>query len=805
MQQVIEVLDDAAASGIVEQLSPPFGRLRFSHGLIRETLYEGICSARRQLLHRNIGEILETLCAGDLERHVSELAHHFCQAAPAGVAEKAVDYAVRAGQRAMRLLAYEEAVGHFELALQTLHLVEEPRDDLRCELLLGLGTAQGVAGDRTRSQETFIRAADAARATGDPQRLAEAALGLGRQSPFDEAFEAPRKSHHPLVQLLEEALAALPAEDTPLRARLLSRLANSVFWKPDSDERRRLLVREAVAMAERLGDSGALAEALSNKRIALMGPGGAEERLADSTRVLRLAAETGDEERELQARKARLYDLLELSAAASADVEIERIEELARALRQPRYLADAEMIRAMRALMDGKLDEGGELARRALRLNQQVRPEIAVTLYGGQMFRTVWREKGQLAELEKGVKAVLDQVGPMPGTSCALAFVRSEQGKREEARAEFERMAADGFANIPCEVAWTAVMANLTEVCCFLDDRPRARVLYGELLPFAAMNVVLGPVPFACWGPIAHFLGMLAATMGEKNAAAEHFECALEAETQMRMPATRARTQYEYGRMLVRSGSPDAKRGAELLAAALETARSLRMTVLEEKVAVLLAESPDQTADARAEAPPQSTPNVFRREGEYWTIAYEGRALRLRDTKGVAYLAELLRNPGREMFALDLARVGEAHVGGNSRRSEAGSAVPGDPGDAGRLLDGQAKAAYRRRLDGLHDEVDEAERSNDPERAGKAREKIGFLTEEVARAIGLGGRDRDAASVVERARASVTIAIRATLRRISENHPALGRHLAASVKTGRFCAYTPDPRSASSWSVETAI
>ena len=90
------------------------------------------------------------------------------------------------------------------------------------------------------------------------------------------------------------------------------------------------------------------------------------------------------------------------------------------------------------------------------------------------MFRTVWREKGQLAELETGMKAILDQEAPTPAASSALAFVRSEQGKREEARAEFERLAADDFASIPRELAWTAVMANLTEICCFLGDLPRA-------------------------------------------------------------------------------------------------------------------------------------------------------------------------------------------------------------------------------------------------------------------------------------------------------------------------------------------
>src|SRR5262245_41739310 len=272
MEQVTEVLDDAVAAGIVEQVSPPFGRFRFSHALLRETLYEDLSSVRRQLLHRNIGETLERIYAGNLDRHIATLAYHFCQAAPAGVGEKAIDYAVRAGGRAMHLLAYEEAVGHFELALHTLDVVGDSRDDLRCELLLGLGTAQGAAGGRRHSQDAFMQAADAARAAGHAEKFAEAVLGLGRQDAFHDAFEAPRKPDHPLVHLVEEALAGLPAEDSSLRARLLSRLASAIFWKAGSYERRRLLVRGAVEMAERLGDSGALAEALTNKRMALMGP-----------------------------------------------------------------------------------------------------------------------------------------------------------------------------------------------------------------------------------------------------------------------------------------------------------------------------------------------------------------------------------------------------------------------------------------------------------------------------------------------------------------------------------------------------
>jgi tetratricopeptide (TPR) repeat protein len=534
-----------------------------------------------------------------------------------------------------------------------------------------------------------------------------------------------------------------------------------------------------------------------------MNPGAAAERLTDATRVVRLAAETGDQERELQARKARLFDLLELGDAASADVEIERIDELARALRQPRYLADAATIRAMRTLMDGRLDEGGELAERALTLNQRVRPEIATMLYGGQMYRTVWREKGQLAELERGMNAILailDEELPKPSARSAFAFVRSEQGKREEARAEFESVAGE-LASIPREMAWTAVMANLSEVCCFLADSSRARALYAELLPFAAMNVVLGPVPYACLGPIAHYLGMLAATMGETRKAEEHFVHALEMEAHMRMPAMRVRTQYECGRMLVQSDRPDdAKRGAGLLAAGWETAKALGMDALEARIRVLLPEPLPQTVRA-SEMAPEPARDLFRREGEYWTIAYEGETFRLRDSKGLTYLGELLRSPAREFLALDLVRVGKQHLGSEFQRVESGLAIAGDSGDAGPLLDSQAKAEYRRRLGDLREELDEAERSNDRANAAKAREEIDFLVSELARATGLRGCDRKAASAVERARQSVSIAIRTTLKKIAENSPALGRHLVATVKTGKFCAYTPDPRSPSSWRV----
>jgi hypothetical protein len=195
---------------------------------------------------------------------------------------------------------------------------------------------------------------------------------------------------------------------------------------------------------------------------------------------------------------------------------------------------------------------------------------------------------------------------------------------------------------------------------------------------------------------------------------------------------------------------------------------------------------------------PEVTRNLFRREGEYWTVRYEGSVVRLKDTKGLRHLARLLGQPGRELHVIDL----EATDGRSPEPAPAGGgeleARP-DLGDAGAMLDATAKAAYKARLDELRAEVEEAERGNDPARAAKARDERDFLVAELARAVGLGGRDRRAASHAERARLNVTRAIRSAMANLARADPALGEHLSRTVRTGRYCSYTPDPRAPITW------
>ena len=181
-------------------------------------------------------------------------------------------------------------------------------------------------------------------------------------------------------------------------------------------------------------------------------------------------------------------------------------------------------------------------------------------------------------------------------------------------------------------------------------------------------------------------------------------------------------------------------------------------------------------------------PDVFRREGDYWTVAFDGRTVRVRDLKGMRHLSRLLAEPGREFHVLDLVALESGRSGWHPVL-----------GDAGEMLDARAKQAYRRRLAEIDEDLDEADALGDAERAAQASVERDFLLRELAGAVGLDGRDRRAASASERARAAVTRAVRQAVARIGEHHPSLGEHLDRTVRTGTYCAYVPDPRVATAW------
>ena len=236
----------------------------------------------------------------------------------------------------------------------------------------------------------------------------------------------------------------------------------------------------------------------------------------------------------------------------------------------------------------------------------------------------------------------------------------------------------------------------------------------------------------------------------------------------------------EAARLWNQIGAPyEAALARMVLAEALRAGGSEDRAVLELQAARTILERIEVAASATTET------NVFRREGDYWSVVFAGRTVRVRDLKGMRYLAQLLIHPGREFHVLDLVAA------------ETGQQMA--LGDAGELLDERAKSAYRRRLAEIEDDIEQARALADASREAQADAERDFLVRELARAAGLGGRDRRAASASERARSGVTRAVRQAIARLGEHHPELGEHLNRAIRTGTYCAYAPDPGAPAAW------
>ena len=172
---------------------------------------------------------------------------------------------------------------------------------------------------------------------------------------------------------------------------------------------------------------------------------------------------------------------------------------------------------------------------------------------------------------------------------------------------------------------------------------------------------------------------------------------------------------------------------------------------------------------------------LFLRQGDYWMIRYHGQTAILKATRGLECLSYLLRHPARDVH------VSELHA------SPIDFPVPGFFQDAGPILDSQAKGEYKRRIDELRNDLEEARRFNDSYRATRTRNEMDAIAQRLAAAVGLGGRDRRSSSEAERARSAVTKRIKEAINKIRTAMPALGQHLAARIKTGYFCSYNPHP------------
>jgi DNA-binding SARP family transcriptional activator/tetratricopeptide (TPR) repeat protein len=568
---LLPLLDEATAARVLDEPPGAPGRMRFAHALVGDTLYDALPPGRRLELHRRAGEAIEAV-AGPDPGALSELAHHFFRALPAVEPERVVEYARRAGDHAQSVVAHEEAARLYESALQALALSSAPECALERTLLLALGEALSRAGDTPRAKDAFRRAAELARRDDDATGLAAAALGYGGKivwaRPAGDAL---------VVSLLEEALAAVGDGATPVRARLLARLAGAL--RDDGDPRRRLEVGElAVATARRTGDTTALIDALLGLSVAQYALDDHRRRLDVIAELRELAVAADDRETRYGAINAEVVLLSALNDFEAVRARTQALGVLAEELRQPSQRWFAAAMKAMLALHEGRYGDAENLVAGAYALGREVQPLEASAAHAIQL-ALLRREQGRAEEAYEPLAGAAAGSPARPFFRCALASVCAELGRADEARRLVEELAADAFAVLPRDNEWPLSGAFLAEACRELGDLGVATALYRELGPLAERSSANPPEGTV--GAMARVLGTLAGMLGLAREAAEHLERAVEVDTAGGSPPWAAYAQAELADLLERSQPAEAellRERARATAARLGMARLLART-----------------------------------------------------------------------------------------------------------------------------------------------------------------------------------------------------------------------------------
>ncbi|HEX8856172.1 MAG TPA: AAA family ATPase [Thermoleophilaceae bacterium] len=556
LDALVDSLEEATAAGLLEESVA--GRHAFVHALVREAIYEQTSATRRAGLHRRVAEALEA--SGGAEP--AELAHHFLAARDTG---KGLEYSLAAAERSLGQLAYEDAAAHFRRALGALGDEDAGR---RCELLIGLADAQARGGDMPAAKVAYR---DAAELADNPEHLARAALGYGGRIIWEVSRDDPF-----MIPLLERAIENLGDADSPLRVRLLVRLAGGPLRDARFPRSRRSdLSREALEMARRLGDPVTLAYAIDGYILAHHGPDQTHEQLRLARELVDVALEGGDKERAMEGFEEQFDARFELGDVAGAERALASMAELARELRQPSQQWFVAVYRALLALHKGDLREAEHMITAARRLGETAQAWNAVVSYGLQLYVLRWQQ-GRIEEVEKLVRRSAEQNPSYHVWDCALAHLAAKLRYHAEASELFGALAEREFAGVPFDEEWLVSMCLLAETANAAGTAQQADVLHGQLLPYADRVAI--SYPEISLGAVARYLGIAAAAARRWDEAEYHFRSAHELNGRVKGRPWAAHTQRDHAEMLLARGSgSDRRRARELISSAVAAYSSLGM------------------------------------------------------------------------------------------------------------------------------------------------------------------------------------------------------------------------------------
>lgn len=730
-------IDEALAAEIVVEVPP--ASVRFSHVLLVEELERSMSEDRLRDLHLRAGLALEASRGAP-----ARIAHHFVAARER---ERAVTAFVRAGEDARARYAYEDAAESFARAIE----LSDPADErAMAELLLARAGAELLGGAIERGRESCAQASAIARRLGSTELLVRSALVRG--SIFVYASVDPA-----LVASLREALEAMPPRDAPERALVMARLAAALqpAAKPEEPIE---LARDAIAMARRHGEPRVLLATMRSAISAMMDLGDPGERAALNREHVRLAEQLGQPAEALRGSMRLTFDCYEIGDIAGAADAIEACRRVAEALDDPEPRWRVAALSAMRASAEGRFAESEQHEERARGLARRARdPNAERSLAFLRVGRLRLRgDLGGELEVLRELIALVEGDQLLAWIARALrAAALARAGRAAEARADLGRLDLDRLVG----VGDLSILEPLVDCAIAIPDAALADRLRPQLEPNRERIASWGMLGLTVGAPVAQLLARLAAARGDHASAWALFARARERAAGM--PPHLAWSAAHEAAARARAGLDE--EAARCAQEAIALGDAIGIPGIRAPLEALLAPAPSPAAPATL---------AIRREAGVWIVEQGDVTVHVKDSKGMHMLARLVEEPGRELHVLELA-----------------GAVDG--GDAGEVIDARARDAYRARVRALREEIEEATQWNDPGRRERAEAELAALEAELARALGLGGRARRAGAAVERARVNVQRRLRTAIERLADANPALGKHLARSVRTGTYCAYEP--------------
>ncbi|HET6810153.1 MAG TPA: BTAD domain-containing putative transcriptional regulator [Acidimicrobiales bacterium] len=567
---LLDQAEEALAAKLLREVPDRAGWFQFSHPLLRDAIAEDISRTRQAHLHRRLAEVLEArLSSHPDDSTVAALAHHYATAAPLGTLGEAIRWGKEAARRDLGRWAAEDAM---ERVARTLDLARSDGSVPPAEvidLLILRARAQRFLGDDT-GRASVVEAMDLARSSGDPRRVVEAALALGRDAwGFTTVFGAVDEH---LAGQLAWALPEVEKVDPPLWVEGTALLAGELVFSADPDRAAGLAGR-ALTAARRLGDPAILQGALQARWVAIWGPETLSERTALVAELDSLGRRAGlDPARTLMLRWSTALEAVDPDETERVMGEVRR---LVATRRHPALEAMIRWRRSLSTILDGRFSEAEELITANYEAAARFNPHEAFDAYSGQLASMYWLW-GRIGELtEVLAQAIVDQPYNLHAFGPAHALALVNAGRTDEARARLHSLSLAELDRAPASMLRSGTTATLAVACAEVGERDlctHALRLIGDDRDSPA---VVDHVGVFYMGSRAAHRGRLHLALGQLDDAVPALERGLAVDSRAPAAAFALKDGIDLGESLLRRGGPgDAERARQLVAhARAEAAR----------------------------------------------------------------------------------------------------------------------------------------------------------------------------------------------------------------------------------------